>query len=361
MSIVDLDEAIGALPTEERVLLSRIFDVRTMMGRLRIPAPLADWIKGRFGSLEAVEEQKIVKVTNLITLEGSLFNALRAKRPMEVSDASNLDEVVKCAQNDQFCRPLENTPEDIFGRINGRSCVTAGNVAKYDGYHGIVIFNEHNPLAFTEGDIADRLDVACSWADKAHRLDEEFRFFFIMWNCLWRSGASIVHGHMQMTLSRGIHYAKVEALRRAAKAYERSFGSNYFTDLYRVHNGLGLGFERGGTRIMAHLAPVKEKEVLLFSGNLDMSFKSRFYEVLKCFIMKMGVTNFNAAIYMPPLSMSEAERADWTGFPVLARIVDRGDIRSRTCDVGAMELYANSVISADPFWVASALRSDLLP
>jgi len=360
MSIVEIDEAVGSLPMEEKVLFSRIFDVRTMIGRLQIPKPLTGWIEGRFGSVGVVEEQKIVKLTNLITMEGSLFNALRAKRPMEVSEASELDEIVKGTQNDQFCRPSENTPEDIFGRITGRSCVTASNVAKYDGFHGIVVFSEHNPLAFTEVDIADRMDAAFSWADRAHQIDEEFKYFFIMWNCLWRSGASIVHGHMQMTLSSGIHYAKVEGLRRAAKAYEMSFGSNYFDDLYRIHEKLGIGFDVGGTRIMAYLTPIKEKEVFIISGNLDQSFKSRFYEVLRCFIAKMGVTNFNAAIYMPPIAMNVGDKADWAGFPVLARVVDRGDIKSRTCDIGAMELYANSVISADPFWVASTLKSDII-
>jgi hypothetical protein len=36
--------------------------------------------------------------------------------------------------------------------------------------------------------------------------------------------------------------------------------------------------------------------------------------------------------------------------------VDRGDPANRTSDIGAMELYAASVVASDPFRVAEALR-----
>jgi len=359
LSIIELDKIVESLPPEYKLLFSRIFDLRTVIGKLRIPGSLVGWVEERFGSVGAVEEQKIVKLTNLVTMEGSLFNALRAKRPMEISERSRLDEIIKGAEGDQFCVPLEKTPEDVFGRVIGKSCVTASNVAKYDGFHGIVIFNEHDPLLITEEGVSDRIDVALAWAKKAQQVEGEYRNFFLMWNCLWRSGASIIHGHMQMTLSRGMHYAKVEALRRAAKLYELANGSNYFDDLFRIHLLIGLGLEAGGTEIIAYLTPIKEKEVLIVSKELNQSFKKRLYEVLNCFVNEMGVESFNVAIYMPPIGTTTAEGDDWAGFPVLARVVDRGDAGNKTCDIGAMELYANSVISADPFWVASVLKSAL--
>jgi len=359
LSIIELDKIVESLPSEYKLLFSRIFDLRTVIGKLRIPGSLVSWVEERFGSVGAVEEQKIVKLTNLVTMEGSLFNALRAKRPMEISERSRLDEIIKGAEGDQFCVPLEKTPEDVFGRVIGKSCVTASNVAKYDGFHGIVIFNEHDPLLITEEGVSDRIDVALAWAKKAQQVEREYRNFFLMWNCLWRSGASIIHGHMQMTLSRGMHYAKVEALRRAAKLYGLANGSNYFEDLYRIHLQIGLGLEAEGTKIIAYLTPIKEKEVMIISKELNRSFKKRLYDVLNCFVNEMGVESFNVAIYMPPIGITTAEGDDWAGFPVLARVVDRGDAGNKTCDIGAMELYANSVISADPFWVASVLKSTL--
>jgi hypothetical protein len=39
--------------------------------------------------------------------------------------------------------------------------------------------------------------------------------------------------------------------------------------------------------------------------------------------------------------------------------VDRGNPTSRTCDIGAMELYAANVVSSDPLNVARVLEDTL--
>jgi hypothetical protein len=54
------------------------------------------------------------------------------------------------------------------------------------------------------------------------------------------------------------------------------------------------------------------------------------------------------ALFTRPLG-DEAE--DWTTYPTVARIVDRGSPATDTCDIGGMELYGASVISSDPFEV----------
>lgn len=59
-----------------------------------------------------------------------------------------------------------------------------------------------------------------------------------------------------------MHYAKIEFLRRAALAYKSSHAWNYFDDLYRLHQALGLALENEGSYVLAYLTPVKEKEVL---------------------------------------------------------------------------------------------------
>ncbi len=177
-----------------------------------------------------------------------------------------------------------------------------------------------------------------------------------MWNCLWKSGASIVHGHLQVTMSRDMHYGRVEHLRRAALTYEHTYGSDYFEDLFAAHLCLGLAMMSDGTKVLAYLTPIKEKEVLLIADTLDRSFKKTVYEVTRCLVDTLGAASFNMAVYMPPMSSTDE---DWGGFPVVARIVDRGDPSIRTSDIGAMELYASSVVSSDPFKLARSLREYL--
>ncbi len=352
-SILRIEDYINQLKGEKRSLFDRIFKVFVTEGSIEPPPSMVPWIEARFGSVDKVLRQKIIKVVNLVTMEGALFNSLRAERPMYARSSEEVETIIKSQEGDPFCRPLELTPSDVFGRIRGRHSITASNVAKYDGFHGLVIFDQHDPLSFSLEEVSDYIDTAVAWARKAHQADPEARYFFPMWNCLWKSGASVIHGHLQMTLTKGMHYAKVEALRRAALSYREKFGSNYFDDLYCVHEALGLGWEEGDIRYMVYLTPIKEKETFLVAPELSDSLKGAVYRVLRAFIDHMGVKSFNVAFYLPPLAPVPE---DWTGFPCIVRIVDRGDPSNRTADFGAMELYAASVISDDPFQVARVLR-----
>jgi hypothetical protein len=351
--IIDLLELVAALPDDDRARFQRIFHVGTTVGRLNPPEAMHPWIESYFGSVDAVRSQRIVKVTNLVTMEGALFNELRARRPIEVRSPVDVVKTVMEKVGDPFCTPLAGTPEDVFGRIEGKYSITASNIAKYDGFHGLVIFDEHDPLVFTAERIADYLDTAWRWAQQAHALDPEARYFFFMWNCLWKAAASILHGHAQMTLTRDMHYARVEALRRAALSYCQQYGANYFDDLYAAHAALGLAFEARGARVISYLTPVKERETLIITDGFNGALKDGVYRSLSCFNEQLTVTSFNVAIYQPPIAPAPE---DWSGFPVIARIVDRGDPMVNTGDIGAMELYASNVIGTDPFFVADLLR-----
>jgi galactose-1-phosphate uridylyltransferase len=179
-----------------------------------------------------------------------------------------------------------------------------------------------------------------------------------MWNCLWRAGGSIIHGHAQVTATRDTHYPKVERLRRAAAAYKRQQGSDYFEDLATTHASLGLDIPLEGVHAFASLSPIKEKELVVVGSDPAAPALSRAVgALLQGYVHDLGVRAFNVAFYMPPLGPAEEE--DWSDFPTVVFIVDRGNPANRTSDMGAMELYAASVVASDPFRVAEALRADL--
>jgi hypothetical protein len=351
--IGQLDALVAALPPEERLRFERIFEISVTTGRTVPPQTMHAWLADHFGSVEAVREQRIVRVTNRVVGEGALFNQLRARRPLQgPAGGAGLEETVERGLGGAFCRPREGTPADPFGRIQGKHCLTASNVAKYDGSHAVVIFENHHPLHFDLDQLCDYVDTAQRWARTAHAADPEACYPFFLWNCLWRSGASILHGHAQMTLTRGSHYARVEGWRRAAQAYRAAHGTDYFADLISVHRALGLALDRGTATILASLTPFKEKEVHVLGTALDGDLKAALYLVLRAAIDRLGVTSFNLALYQPPLTPTPE---DWQGFPLVFRFVDRGDLQNKTSDVGAMEIFAQSVVATDPFRLASAL------
>jgi hypothetical protein len=368
-NIFSLADVVFSLPDERQARFGRMFHISSTVGQVVPPEAMENWIEERFGAVEAVEEQYIIRVTNLITMEGSLFNELRTLRPIEPPSPEQVAQVIQAEEDDPFCDPEALTPADTFaqgeatpGRVRGKYCVTASSLVKTDGYHGLVLFDEHNPLRFTQDQLGEYLDVAWKWAELAHREDPHALYYLVIWNCLPRAAASVVHGHLQMLLTRDVHYPKIEAWRRAAETYRQTYGHDYFNDLFEIHADLGLGFASQEVRVMASLTPVKECETLIMAdvddyarpGAFSESFKRALYLVLDTFINQMGVTAFNVAIYGPPLG--ETGEA-WYGFPVIGRLVSRGDPDERVSDFGAMELYASSVVNTDPFRVAEALRA----
>ena len=132
-----------------------------------------------------------------------------------------------------------------------------------------MIFKQPDPLAFTRESIAGHFALARDWLAAAHADDPEAVYPYVLWNCLWRAGGSIVRGHMQAQLARGRHYAKIERLRHDAEGYRAAHGAGYFEDLVTVHRDLGLAWEFEGIAGLAHLTPAKEKEVLLLGDALD--------------------------------------------------------------------------------------------
>jgi len=391
--IETIQTRIASLPEQRRQLFAQLFDVDVTTGHALPPPEMEGWVIQQFGALEPVREQTIVKIVNRLTLESALFNPLRARRPTRPGggpssipstssgQAQALEEWIarELAEHDIFRDPERNTTADVFGRIRGQHCVTASNVAKYAGWHGLVIFDEPHPLRFGPAQLRDYLDVALRWLAAAHACDPHAIYPIITWNCLPKSGATIMHGHMQIALTRGMHYTHVERWRRAAESYRARASASYFDDLFALHAGLGLAIPfSAGIRVFAHLTPARNREIVFlaeqigrqgdketgrqgkddsFSPSLLVSLSEGFTQAL-CFVLRrlideQGMRAFNVAIALPPLGPAPE---DWRAMPIIARIADRGDPLTTRGDMGAMELFAANVITADPFEVAAQLR-----
>jgi hypothetical protein len=156
-----------------------------------------------------------------------------------------------------------------------------------------------------------------------------------------------------MTVGRRFHYGRVERLRRDAAAYKAEHGASYFADFVAAHDALGLAARWGGVTALAHLTPVKERELILVADRYDHpDLPAAVCRALKLYAA-WDVKAYNLAVYMPPLGPADPA---WAGLPVLVHLVDRGDPGAKTADVGAMELYASAVVSSDPFALAEDMR-----
>ena len=364
-----LPELIAALPERERALAERLFQVVVTEGEIVPPPAMEPWLERTFGSVAATRQQRIVRVMNRWTFDGATFNPLRSRRPgagttsaTPAADPPELRERIEGARGDDFCQPETRTPADSFGRVRGAQTVTAANVAKADGWHSVAIFARHDPLALDEAQVSDMLATALEWARQARQGDPAARHFFLLWNCLWRAGASLIHGHAQMTLSHSMAHARVEGQRAAAERYHIETGGDLFSDLAEVHEALGLRTTPAhAVAGFASLTPVKEREVTLLAFGAQIEDLTRMaaplWETLRVALGVMGVRTFNVALYGPPFEVNES-MVGWSRVPLVARFVDRGAPLSPTSDIAALELFGSSVISSDPFDEARTLRAN---
>jgi len=351
-SIVELGEIVSALPTHTQQVFNHIFSVNIAKGILKPPTSMVPWIEERFGSVDKVTQQNVVRVTNMVTAESAIFNPLRSLRPHDYNQAATEEPPnIPLIDDDPFSRPLESTPEDPFGRVKGKYCITAGNVAKFEQYHCVVIFKNREPLSFNRSEVADYIETGWKWAQKAHAYDPSAQYCLFLWNCTNRAGASIRHGHAQVVIGSHSHYARVEQLCTAVSGYSHKYGRDYFNDLFMVHQALGLAWKSGDARTIVYLSPLKQKEVMVLGPTLDDYFTGSIYSVLSCFRDRLQVKSFNLGIVFPPLG----DVSGWEGFPLIARMVDRGDTGDLSSDIGAMEFYGANVVNSDPFETARAL------
>lgn len=369
-TIVSLPELIASLPVELQTLCQRIWHIERVYGHTVPPTAMHAWLTNQFGGVAQVRDQPIIKVTNRWTLDAAIFNPLRARRPHdreqtgETAPDEELERSIAASAgpDDMFSDPHSWTPADTFGRVRGRFCTTASNVAHYDGWHGLVIFDEFHPLRFEREQLRDYFDVALYWLQTAHREDPPARYPLITWNCLWKSGATITHGHLQMVLSREMASGQIERRRRAEGDYRDIYDSSLSYDLWLLHDALGLSFHASkDIRGYVSLTPFKDREVFLVSNDLPELTSTSLqplwdatFDALRGLIDHQGVRSFNVIIALPPLGPTTEY---WDDHSAWVRIVDRGDPLSRLVSIGAMELFASSVIATDPFSVAAALRS----
>jgi hypothetical protein len=360
--IHDLPRLIDELPGPARDRARRLYEIELNEGLSEVPPELEGWLAEQFGSVEAVRRQRIVRVTNRWSLDGALFSPLRGSRPHDGGRLDAFARLVEATRGDAFCRPETGTPADTWGRVRGRRTITGANAARYDARHGLVIFDEHDPLAFDEESVVDMLAVGREWAERGHAEDPEAWAYLLIWNGGPRAGGSIVHGHAQVLLGRGSHYPRVERLRRDAVAYQRATGGSFLEDLTAVHRDVGLVIaEADGVATLSALAPVKEREIVIVGkpgmDERDPAFADVVARTVVAYRDTLGVRAFNLALQRPPIDPGLAARDGWELIPPIVHLVDRGDPDSRSSDIGAMELYATAVVGGDPFTMAERMRT----
>jgi hypothetical protein len=338
--IENLKEQVKALNKDKKNLFLRFFSVSSDISKMTVPEEMKDYLKGKF-KISEVENQKIIRIDNNLTKETALYNPLRSKRPK----ATNKNDF-NFNKKDAFCSPETLTPLDDIGRIEGKYTITCANLSKFEKYHSVIIFKKHNPFEINYKEFSEAFDISMRWLEKIKNMDKKAVYPLVLWNYLWKSGASIIHPHLQVVVSKKQFPLQKDFFNLISR-YKKRYKKDYLEDLFRVHKNLGLGISYKKIKIFPYLTPIKEKEVLVIGENGE-NFKKAIYNILLSY-KKIGVESFNLGLIIPPLNNKVKK--------FIARIVDRGSLSELTTDFGGMELYSGAkVIASDPYGIIEDLK-----
>uniref|UniRef100_T1J0G1 HIT domain-containing protein n=1 Tax=Strigamia maritima TaxID=126957 RepID=T1J0G1_STRMM len=336
-----------------------VYNVFFRAGAIKIPPQfvpkVSKWLNNDENLLKELKNQHVIHILNKQTKEYSAFSPLRSKRPQSTSNNSlQYAETIiqETSVNCDFCNYETQTSEDIFGRIKTNFCVSAANTFKVDRWHSLIIPFKHNPLELSEEETMDIFNAALLWFNKVNSLEAEFKYPWILWDSMPHAGASQVHPHVHVGLSVD-SYVMYENTRSAAQKHFQLFGTNYFTDLIRIHHALGLAVDLGKATAIAQLTSKKDTEITIISSEVGVDFTRMIYYVIRTYY-DMGLYGFSSMTVFPIMGMNEKG-----SLPAIIRIATRGDVSSIRSEISSFELFQFSNINVDPYTVIEKLRTEI--
>lgn len=353
ITIDRLPEAVNGLSGDEAQLFhgpNRILEVRAYTGELD-PGDL---------QFDGLATQLLIEPYNPWNHSRAVFNRERARRLPQPGDLSQLRaEITRTLHNNQFCNYQGQTPKNRFngfGRIEGKDNVTAASLYMSAQSHGILVF-EHDPLAVpSQQAFLERYDVADQWHVAAEDRSPESIYHSIIENKLKKAGGTVIHGHAQLAARPGRHEGDMEEyLDTADWYYVKTGGRDYFDDLYRAHQIVGLDIEAGhNIRAFVSLTPKKEAEIVAFAERFDFSTRMFLHRLYSFFMTKVSPA-LNVMIGLRPQSY---DGRDWGKVPgVIISIVSRGDPTQENSDIGGFEMMGTKIISTDPNFIKEGLMN----
>lgn len=350
-TISQLPDIVDGLSEADRALVGDIIEIRATVSEVgEENLPKAD-----------LQQQLLIETYNPWNHQRSVINLERAMRSIPLGNLADVQaDIASTYLKDPFCLYLTKTPPNKFGRFMGKYHVTSGNLYPSAKKHGNLIAFEHSALISpTDDEFSDRYDVFDQWREAAYAASKgEDVYSSIIENRLRKAGSSIDHSHSQMALRSGRHEGGMEEYLAISNWYGHQKGGNYFDDLFRVHQLLGLGVEVGHLRAFPSLTPVKDAEVIVFADRFDSQTRQLLFKIYDYYMNVLGAKAFNFIMGFKPLGY---DGRDWGRVPALiARFINRGDPTAKNGDIAGFELAGTSITSTDQFQVNKVLKDALV-
>jgi hypothetical protein len=309
-----------------------------------------------------VEDQTLFILRERLAGHEVIYNPIRSRRaappkgpdPVDLIEQERMDNSCKWCEEDGWLQP--NLWADDFGQAwsSDSRFVAQANRARLAPISGVVFGDHraHNHLTLSLNDFLGMFQVAESYIARAREARPDVKSFIIFMNGGPKAAASISHAHLQIVGRQGSRYFGY------AENILSRCGSDYWKRVGEVHTDLGLTLVRDQCASWVNVVPVRDRDISIASPSIIQG--AVLAHSLLQVLIRQGTSNYSLAAFLTPeQDASSSDHCGWKWPTVLWRLVDRGDMRTKHSDVGAMELFGSSVVATDPFDVARWIKSDI--
>jgi UDPglucose--hexose-1-phosphate uridylyltransferase len=245
--------------------------------------------------------------------------------------------------------PADLVPE---GRLRIGEAVLIPNLFPIGTYHSVIILSKAHFLKLSEFRpelIENGLKAARIFANSVYRQDPLSLFVAVNANYLFPAGATFVHPHLQMLITRVAH-SYHERLIEACRSYYRKQGSTYHGDLIHEEKKIGARYvgQKGKWHWITSFSPLGINEVIAVHeqesdfgllSETDLRDLSEGISKVLAFYESLGHLSFN-------YSVLSAKGPSGEGFRCVLKMITR------------QNLYPN--YRNDDYFLQKILQSELM-
>lgn len=320
-----------------------------------------EWLGYDQNLYEEVKQQKVIHVYHKFSHKLTAYNPIRAKRPMAKPQKPSklyIEELInQSLPGCDFCNAEIMTAGEIFGRIQGKSSLSAANTFKIDKWHGLFIPDKHSILEINNQEFLDLFNTSLRWFGMVASMDSKARFPVLFWDMFPAAGASQVHVHIHGILGDGLYRGALNEELRISNEYLSETNSNYWQDLVEVHDRLGLAVFFGKAVAIAPLTSQKDHELLLISQMPNTDIFNLLYFVIQAY-HSIERFCYSSSMALPLFGPDRVFRKS-ESLPTIIRIGTRGVCSSTVNDVSSLELYTMFNINVDPYYTVEKLKETI--
>lgn len=186
--------------------LRNIFEFEVLQGKLSLPETFTpkvqQWLGHDPNLFRDVLRQRVLHVYNKYTKTTTVYNPLRASRPLPKTDQDPKtflqDFIDRSRPNCDLCNFKTKTAEDaILGRLETQLSASAANVFKLQDFHALIFPKNHNVMNLSYDDISSMFDLSASWFQEVHLESPDHAFPQMIFDAMEHAGASQPHPHLQ--------------------------------------------------------------------------------------------------------------------------------------------------------------------